>query len=243
MSEDTEAKLFANLEMLVDGVTTLGADYSPPNPNAAAAALTANLAAAKALRADVQARAAVEEAARNQREMLFKPVPTLMSQIINYGKAAGWEANELEVLRGQVRQVTGKRAVPKAADNPATPVNESGKNVSAAQTSYANRADSFAQFVEAVRTQAGYKPSEEQFKLATLDAQTAALKAANSAVSAADAATRQTRTDLDAVLYTAAANLVDAGKASKNYLRAAFPKHPVYQNLAGVRFRKPDRVG
>jgi len=242
MSEQTEAKLFTNLENLVNGVTTLGAEYMPPNPNAATAALTANLNAAKSLRADFQAKSAVEETTRNGREMLFKPISTLMSAIINYGKASGWETNELDTMRSLVRQVTGKRAAPKAADNPLTPLDETSNNISAAQTSYANKADGFAQFVETVRTKSGYKPDEDQFKLITLDTQVAALNAANAGVSVADAATRQSRTALDAVLYTGAANFVDAGNASKNYLKAAFPKHPVYQSLKNIRFRKPARL-
>lgn len=241
MSEQTEAKLFTNLETLVNGATILGAAYKPPNPYAATAVMQTNLDNAESLRAAWLQKAEIEEDARNDRENLFKTVAPLFSEIINYGKAAGWDKNTLDNLRSMKRELTGVPAEPKKKDDPNTPEDESAGQKSSAQTSYANRAVTAAQFVEGVRTQSGYKPDEERFKLASLDALIDSLNAANSSVATAAAATLAARTALDAVLYTDAANLVDAGNAAKTYLKAAFSKHPVYQSVKNFRFRKPAR--
>lgn len=242
MSEQTEAKLFTNLGTLVNGVNILGAAYKPPNPYAAAGIIQTNLDAAKAAHAVWLQKSAFEEDARNDRENLYKTVAPLFTEIINYGKSAGWDKNTLDNLRSLKRELEGAPAEPRVADNPATPQDESAGRISSAQTSYANRGVTAAQFVEAVRTQSDYKPDEERFKLVSLDALVAALDAANSTVLSAAAETLDARTALDALLYTAAANLVDAGNSSKTYLKASFSKHPVYQSVKNFRFAKPMRL-
>lgn len=228
--EATEAKLFQNLETLVNGVSTLGAAYQPPNPSAELAAMQENLTEAAARRGDLQQKDAVEEEKRNEREDLFKPIATLCGDITRYCESAGWDANDVANLRAFTREMRGKSAKPKTpADNPpnaGTPNAPPPNSVSSSQTSYASRAEHFSNFLETVRANEGkYQPKETQFKLVTLDAKLAAMRDSNSAVNTAETGTNQARAALDETLYTGDGNLVDAAKSAKKYLGALFKTH------------------
>jgi hypothetical protein len=245
-SEATEAKFFTNIETLTNEIATLGAGYKPPNPIAKLAAMQANLAQAMTLRDAFLQKTAAEEEKRNSRESLHAPVATLCTDIILYCEAAGWDENDLANLRTLNREYRGRRAVPKASGEGEN-VGEGGatpkKNISSAQTSYAGKTEHFASFVETLRTNAAnYNPEEDRFKLSTLDALVAALRQANSDVSAAEADTNQARTALDAVLYTNPDNLADAANSAKKYVGSAFRTHQVNHNIRNLKFEKPKRL-
>jgi hypothetical protein len=244
--EATEAKLFQNLETLINRVGTLGAAYQPPNPSAELATMQANLTGALALRTTLQQKEAVEEEKRNEREDLFEPVAGLCGDIAKYCESAGWDANDVANLRAFTREMRGKSAKPKkpaasppgAGETPPTPPN----TISSAQTSFASRAEHFSNFLETVRANAArYQPKETKFKLATLDARLAAMRDSNSAVNTAETDTNQARSAFDETLYTGGGNLVDAAKSAKKYLGALFKTHQVYQDVKNLTFTKPKR--
>lgn len=245
--ELTEAKLFQNLETLINRAGMLGAAYQPPNPIAAPGTMQANFAEAQTLRTALQQSDAVEEEKRNEREDLFEPVATFCGDIAKYCESAGWSANDVANLRSITRKMRGKRAPakPKPADNPpnadtpAPPPN----TVSASQTSFASRAEQFSTFIETLRANAAnYQPKENEFKLATLDAKLDAMRNLNSAVNTAETGASQARTALDGKLYTNSDNLVDAAKSAKKYLGAAFKTHQAYQDVKNLTFNKPSRL-
>ncbi len=241
-NEITEAKFFTNIEILTTQIATLGADYLPPNPIAALAPMQTNLAAALPLRTVFQQKSTVEEEKRNHRETLHQPTPKLLTDLIKYCDSAGWDKNDLDNLRSFSREYKGRRAEPKVPVDPNAP-DETPKNISSAQTSYASKTEHFANFVETLRTnEANFKPSEERFKLTTLDATLAAKRQANTDVATAAAETNQARTALDVPLYTKADNLYDAARSALKYLGSAFRTHQVYQNVKNLKFRKPDRL-
>lgn len=245
-SEATEAKLFTNTETLINELTTLGAAYKPPNQIAKLATMLTNMAMALTLRTALQQKIAFEEEKRNHRESLHEPVARLCSDIILYCESAGWDANDLANLKSLNREYRGRRATPKAPDAGANAGNTDTppkKNISSAQTSFAGKTEHFANFVETLRTNAAnFNPEEDKFKLTTLDALVAALRAANSDVSAAEADTNQARAALDAVLYTNPDNLVDAANSAKKYVGSAFRTHQVNHNIKNLRFEKPKRL-
>lgn len=246
--EATEAKLFQNLEALINRAETLGAAFQPPNPSAELATMQAKFTEAQTRRTAWQQKAAVEEEKRNEREDLFAPVATLCGDIAKYCEAAGWDANDVANLRAFTREMRGKSAKPKKpADHPpdvSLPAAPPAQNsVSSAQTSFASRAEHFSNFLETVRANAAsYQPKETQFKLATLDARLAAMRDANSAVNTAENGTSQARAALDETLYTGDGNLVDAAKSAKKYLGALFKTHQVYQDVKNLTFNKPNRL-
>jgi len=241
MADNTEATLFTNLESLVVGkVVPLGAAYNPPNPHAEAAAMQANFNAALPLRSALQQKDAAEFLVRHARAELHEPIDTLCTDLINYCKAAGWSANDLNTLRALNRKLRGRPARQKE-DDPATPdVNEAAGGISSAQTSYPSRTEHFANVVETLRAKGDFNPTETRFRLSTLDALVQSLRDANSNVSSAKSETDQARAALDAILYLNADNLVDAANSAKFYLKSSFSH--VYESVKNMRFRKPARL-
>jgi hypothetical protein len=238
--ELTESTLINRLETLKNEVGTLGAAYKPPNAFAAVAALETNLAEAKTLRAVLLQKDAEEEEKRNRREELFAPLASLCGELATYCESALWSANDVANLRALVREMRGKRA---QAVKPPVEGEPPPKSISTAQTSFVSRADHFAQFIEILRAHAdNFKPEEDKYKLTTLEAFLNELRDANSAVAAAETASSQARTALDAALYTSPANLVDAAKSEKKYAGSAFKTTQVNQNIKGLKFEKPRRL-
>ncbi|CAN5371855.1 hypothetical protein BH10ACI1_BH10ACI1_27100 [soil metagenome] len=242
-SEQTEAKLFQNLETEINQIGILGALYKPPNPFAEIAPMQTNLGNAVPLRTTFQQKTAAEEEKRNSRETLHEPTAKLMTDLINYCISANWDENDLANLRTSSREYRGGRAEPKPQPDPNNPNAVQPRTISTAQTSYPGKTEHFANFVESLRAnQAKFKPEEERFKLSALDALVAAMRQANTDVSLAATETLMARTALDAVLYTNPDNLVDAGNSARIYVRSAFRGHQVYNAIKGFYFRKPKRL-
>lgn len=240
MADTTESKFITNFETCVTQIGTLGAAYKPPNPIAELAALQSLLTQILAVRTIFQQKEASEETARNSRESLFRNVPSYASDLINYCKSFGVPENVLTNLQSFVREIRGVRAEPKPK---ALPGANAPKTVSAAQTTYPSIAEHFANLVEAVRTIPNFNPSEDKFKLATLDEFIESLRQANTNVTAADAETSTARQALDVLLYTGANCVINSVKAAKPYIRAVFgADNPVYRTLTGFKFNMPKRL-
>lgn len=240
MADNTEATLFTNLEFLVGKVVSAGAAYMPPYPHSFALPMQTNLAAALPVRTTFQNQSSLERLKRHERAEMHKQLTGLCGDLIKYCKSGRWAKNDLDTLRSYSRLLKGRPAKERE-DDPATPdIDESRQGRSSAQTSYPSRTEHFANFVETLRAKGDFDPSEERFKLSTLDALVAALRAANSEVSAAAIAKAQARAALDALLYTNADNLVDAANSAKYYLSSSFKE--IYQSVKHMRFTKPRRL-
>jgi len=240
MADNTEATLFTNLEFLVGQVVPLGVSFKPPNPHSFAAVMQANLLAALPLRTDFQQESSLETLKRHERAEMHKMLFALCGDLIKYCKSARWSESRVNTLISFSRRLKGRPAKARE-DDPATPdIDESRQGHSTAQTSYPSRTEHFANFVETLRAKGDFDPSEERFKLATLDALVAALRAANTEISAAVVNKAQARAALDALLYTNPDNLVDAANSAKLYLSSSFKQ--VYQSVRRMRFEKPKRL-
>jgi hypothetical protein len=242
MAEQTEAKLFTDGQYLIDQIETLGSTYRPPNPHSTVAAMQASLDTATAARPANEEDEAIESAKRHDRADLHKTLAPLCNDLINYCKASNWDKNDLDRLRGFRRELLGKPAK-EIEDNPATTdVDESKPGASPAQTSYPSRTEHFANFVETLRAESTFAPPETPFKLTTLDATIDALRDFNTEIPSLAAATTQSRTALDAPLYTNADNFVDAANSAIAYLSSAFKNTQVYHNVKKLKFKKPKRL-
>lgn len=242
MADKTEDTFIANFATSITQINTLGGDYKPPNPLAEVAGMQAHHAAILTARTDSDEKDSAEEADRNARENLYKRAAPLASELVNYCKSLGLEENVFANLQTFVRDLRGRRAAPvaKPAANATAPP---PKTISAAQTSYVETAEHFANLVEAVRILPGFKPEEDKFKLTTLDAFVAALRQANTAVANAAAAAATARRTLDELLYTGADSVINRLKSAKAYIAAVFKaSHPVYKTITKFRFDQPKRL-
>ncbi len=242
MADQTEAKLLTDLQFFVNQISTLGAAFAPPNGFAMPAAIQAKIDAATPVVPQFEQKSAIESAKRHDRADMYNALSPLCTDIINYCKSAGWAKNDLDRLKSFSRELKGRPAKGRE-DDPATPgIDESKAGSSPAQTSYPSRAEHFANYVETLRVDAGYTPTEKHFQLATLDGTTAALRQINTDVAQVATDTDSARTALDAPLYTDADNAVDAANSAKTYLAAAFKDSQVYNNVKRLKFKKPSRL-
>lgn len=239
--DNTESKYITNFETSVTQIGTLGAAYKPPQTIAELLSLQTLLANILTARTAFQQKEAVEEDKRNAREMLYKRVAPYASELVNYCKSLGIDPNELKNLYSFTREIQGRPATPKP--QPVEGEAEPPKTISSAQTSYASVAEHFANLVEAVRTLENFNPTEDKFKLSTLDAFVESLRQANTEVINADAETATARLALDELLYTGSNSVIKSMNAAKPYIRAVFgADNAVYKTITKFRFNLPKRL-
>lgn len=234
-NERTEAKCFEDVEKIIAEAERLGAEYSPPNSNAAVAKLKAKRDAAIVARTANQANDAAEENERNKRENLYKPLNSDASSLVGYAKSYGVDANQLAALQSIARDVKGTRA--KAIDP-----TDGRQHISVSNLSYVTRADNYAQLIEQYDT-LDIPTTEDRFKAATHRAKHAALVAANNSVIASEANSNTSGEQLDKLAYTDADSLINGCLSAKAYLKSKYgATGQPYKNIAKTRLELPTRL-
>lgn len=237
-NERTEAKFFEDAERVIAQADDLGADYSPPRDIAKAINLKAKYASATAARTAHQANLAAEESKRNQRENLYKSLNGDVTKLVDYAKAAGKPANEIEALKAISRDIKGQRAEavkPNASG-------EGGKNISVANLSYATRADNYSRFIEQYAA-LNIETTEDMYKTATHRAKLAERRQANTDVIEAESDSNASSEQLDKLSYTDADSLMNGCIAAKTYILSKYGKTgQQYKNIAKTRFMLPQRL-
>jgi hypothetical protein len=242
MSEQTEAKMFENLETLISEVTAMGALYKPPGAGAKVATLTANMTETEPLRPISTQKDAAETLVRHARAEKHKSLIPICTDMINYAKSGdGVKKSDLDTMRAFKKKLAGKPAIANE-DDPATPdIDESQPKISTAQTSYPSRTQHFANFCEVFKGLV-LNPEEDRFKDDALDQIVAELHAADTAVISAATEAGQARAALDVPLYTKPGNLVDGAESARNYLKSSHKNSQAYQTIKHFRFYKPKRL-
>jgi hypothetical protein len=232
-SEKTEARFYEDANKIIAEAESAAGEYQPPNPIAATANLIAKRDASLAKRTVKQADDAAEEAERNTRENLYKPLDKELTRLVAYAKSAGKAENEIAALETIARKIKGIRA---EAIDP----NDGQAHISVSNRAYVSRADNYARFVEAYDALA-IPTTEDFYKADTHRAKTAAYQDANTAVINAETKANATQTEYDAITYLDADSLLNACISSKAYFKSKF-KTTRYQNIAKTRFELPTRL-
>ncbi|MBS1794581.1 MAG: hypothetical protein JSS81_12040 [Acidobacteria bacterium] len=244
MSEKTESKLIYNMELLTARVAELGAAYTPPNPIAELSNLQHLLAAVKAKREAWQAAEAQEETGRNTREDLLRGLLPFFGETIVYGRSLRLDKNDLEALTSVNRVIQGRPAPSSGKRMPETGETEPpARKRSVARTSFASRADKASEFLELLRANPAYRPTDDKFSLATIETNVGALHNSNTEVGRLEASTQNLRTELDDLLYLAEECLINAAESARFYIKSRFTtRHPIWQQIKKLRFDKPNRL-
>lgn len=232
-NERTEAKFYEDVNKIIAEAESANTEYQPPNPNAETANIKAKRDASLAKRAAMQADEAAEEAVRNTRENLFKPLDKDLTSLIAYAKSAGKAANEVAALETIAREIKGTRA---EAIDP----NDGQTHISVSNRAYVSRTDNFGRFVEAYDALA-IPTTEDFFKAGTQRAKLAAYQTANESVINAEAKSNSSQTEYDAITYLDEDSLLNSCISSKAYFKSKF-KDTRYKNIAKTRFEMPSRL-
>jgi hypothetical protein len=125
-----------------------------------------------------------------QRQIIFKPLDTLSTQVVNAFASLDLDNAIIEGAREYNRKIQGTRATPlkpkKAKTTETTNNAEEPKTISASQQSYDNLVQHFEDLSNWVTAQTLYKPNEAELKATALQAYLAKLKKANKDVTDAE---------------------------------------------------------
>ncbi len=239
-SETGHARVVANFEKLLAVVTAFGADYSPSHSSIQLAALNAQLTAARAAIAAMNASEATFKISLGARDAAFKPLSKLITRVSNALKASGATSQVNQSALTIVRKLQGRRASRKLTDEEIKELEAQGQTVtqaSSSQMSFDNRLDNFDKLIQLLSSVPAYSPNEEEMKTTSLQALFNQLQGANTAVINANISLVAARTTRNNVLYQPGSGVVDTSIDVKTYVKSVFgPSSPQYKSISGLRF-------
>lgn len=228
----------ANFEDLIAVCTGYGASYNPVKNSLTLVNLNSRHQQTKNIADAVNSALPVNTNAINAREQAFAPLKQLATRIPYAVAASDVPANAVADVKTIVRKLQGKRATPKATDNPATPENESEKSISAVQLSFDSRVENLDKLIELLATLPGYNPNEPELTVAGLTTLLASLKSANTAVINSYTALANARLNRNDELYNPQTGLLPLAADVKAYIKSVFGVSSPQYKLAGkIKFK------
>lgn len=242
-TETGHAKNVANFEDLISFCTGYGASY---NPSKAAIKLPA----LNTLHTEAVSKLAAVNSAQtpwsntiSAREIVFEPLSKLITRIVNSLEASDVPKQVVDNAKTIARKIQGKRATPKnttAPTDPALPVEENSKNISASQMGFDNRIENMDKLIQLLSAQTGYAPNETELTTAALTSMLTNMRTANTAAINAFTPLSNSRIERNNVLYQAETGLVDIAGDVKKYVKSVFGgTSPQYKQVSGLKFTKP----
>ena len=239
MAETGHAKNVANFESMVSFVTGYGGDYNPGNAAINSASLAAALASAQAMIDGVTTGLIGWKVKVNDRETEYAGIGKFMTRLGASYAASGAPVNAVDDMKGFARKVAGARKGKIEIDDPTTPENEAAQN-SVSQRSYTQVAEHFDGAIELSMNTPEFTPTEAEFQIAAMQAKSAAMKAANTAVVGSVTSLSNNRIDRDEVLYTNATSIFELARLVKLYVKSIYGQDsPQYNQLSALQFTKP----
>lgn len=238
MSEIGHAKNVANFETLINIIIALGLRYQPSNPTILLTALQILLNDAKGKIAAVTAADAEETNTAKTRTAAFKGHLKLATRVINAYDASDSDELVSSNLAGFLRRLRGERAGEKPVDDPATPEDESATAHSVSHLSYDNLVTTWKDLIELLKTQAGYKPNEEDLKIANLETYVADLEAKQTTAKNATIASQNARTARNQILYDEETGIIPIVNKIKKYVKSIPDSEAVMKQIIALKFRK-----
>ncbi len=240
-SEKGYAKTVGNFEDLISACNGFGSKYVPSRKALETANLQTLHQSAVAAIKDVSTAKAAKIIAVNQRQLVFEPIKSLATKVINALIACAADKKMVADARTINRKLQGVRA-PKAAPPPPTnepAADESEKKISASQQSFDSLQAHFGDLLELILKEGKYKPNEAELQTASLSSSFSNLQTSNTNVINANTELSNKRINRDTVLYAEPDSLVDIALAVKVYVKSVFTvKSPQYKQISKLQFPK-----
>jgi hypothetical protein len=238
MSDTGHAKNIMNFEVLVNIVIALGDLYKPANPLTLISALQSMLAEAKQAITDVGAKDAAETNAGKLRETTFEGHAKLATRIGNAYASGDNDELVSSNLAGYVRKLRGERA----GEKPAPVTNEAGEKIdpshSVSQQSYDSIVSNWRLLIQLLETQSGYRPNEEDLKIASIRAFADNLEATNNAAKLATIDVKNARAERDRILYDERTGMLYVVKKVKKYVSTLKNAGAALDQLVDLKFKE-----
>ena len=236
--ETGHAKNVANFEDLISFVTSYAAAYNPTKTTIKVANLNLLFTQAKTDIFNVTNKTVLFNNATNARAMLFEPLRSLSTRLVNAFIATDATTEMIKDAKTINRKLQGKRA---KAVQVSTDQNSPAPNtISASQQSYDQLIEHFTKLIELLKSEPSYAPNEAELKTTTLASQLVALKTANTNVSNAYTAVSNSRIARDKTLYKEKTGLYDVSGDVKNYVKSLFgATSQEFKQVSKIKFTKP----
>ncbi len=240
-SETGHAVNVANFKLLIDTVTSFGADYKPTNPKLLLAAITPKHTAANAAQATINNAEQLAKDPQAQREALFAPLSKLTTKSLNYFKSCGPLATTLDnakSLADKVRAVSKSKTTTIVATSGTTIPPPADKSISTSQASYVMRADALDNYTKLLKAQNLYVPNETDINIAALEAIYAKIKTANDNIGNIILPVANARIARNVALYNPEDGLLKLAELIKLYVKGIFgATSPKTKLVTTIKFR------
>ena len=239
MAETGHIRNVERFQMMISAVNGYGAAYDPSNPAILVAALNAALAAGNAGIDGVTSGLIPWKVKVNVRENEYAGVGKLATRIASNFASCGAPKNAVADMKSFSRKIAGARKKKIEVDDPNTPEDESTSN-SVSQRSYTQTAEHFDGMIEMALNEPLYNPNEPDLQIASAQAKSAAMKAANTGVINSLTPLNNARITRDTALYDDTTGICELARIVKLYVKSVFgASSPQYKQISGLRFTKP----
>lgn len=219
-NEQTHAKNLDNLRTAISIGQSIGGLYKPSKTMIEIASLQTYEAAVAAAMQGVNNVLPAEENAVDARMAAFKLVPKRVTKILNAAKGQGLTTEFIGTIRTSANSIRGVRVSAKTPDDPLTPIDESKKSVSASNRSYAGQLESIDLFVEQLKSNPDYNPTEVEYQTVTLDAWLGDLNTLNQTAIDTKGPTRTARNERNTLMYKNKEGIIARMQMMKQYVRS-----------------------
>jgi hypothetical protein len=241
-SETGHAKNVENFKKLNEHIVSFGPKYAPSDvrlqiPNVS----TVSQAGSASLILLSEAQPPYLQAI-SRREAAFDNVAKLASRALTMAETLHLSPTTIKALKELVRKLYGRRATPKKVIplTDAETTEPEHKTISVSQLSFDQRIAHFAQFIDILKAEPTYQPSESELSTIGLSARLADMRMSNDSVTQFAIPVTNARNHRNTILYASLTGLVDVAMDIKKYVRAAFGDNSdEFREIKGLHFKKP----
>lgn len=230
---------FVTLYVICEGYALL---YNPSKNSIKLVTFDAKKTASAAKQSAVNALYPAYDEAQDARKILFAPLSSLTTDILNGVKASEVTKGFIADVKTLANKIRGIRSTPKPVDIPDTDQDESKNFHSTSQMSFDLRLDNFDKLIALLGSNSGYAPNETPIKVITLKALYTAMLAANKAVIDAFNPLDNARIARDVELYHEETGLVTVAADVKFYIKSAFGSTSAqFKQVSKLKFVRPKK--
>lgn len=241
-SETGHGKNVSNFETLIAFCKGYGADYNPSEISLTLPELQKKITACQASLKAVNTLLIPYTKAVNERDLVYKPIKSLTTRLINAFAACKASPNTLNNAKTYAAKIKGTRINTKQTtlkdpqnSNPET----KNVSISVSQLSFDSQIKNFELLIETLKAEPKYKPNETELQVATLEALLANLRLKNSAVINATEPLSTARITRNNDLYNETTGLVTIAQEVKSYVKSVYgATQPRYKQISGIKFTK-----
>ncbi len=235
----------ANFQKLINAVVSFGPAYAPSKDAYKVPALQAQYTACAGANSAVKGPLADYNQTTTKRTSDFIALDRLTTRLIAMFRSsdAGQQVKDFAKTRADKIRGFKKKASPAPAPSPENGETPEDKKHSTSQRSYVMRAENFDAFINILKAEPSFAPTEADLQMAQLESLQSSLIVATNTVDLSYKSLKNVRYLRNDALYKAETGMVEVAKAVKDYVKGAFgASSPQYKEISGLRFTRPSNI-